>query len=241
MSEPAHAPDNRAYYDAFAERYDRDRDHGYHKLIDDQAAAIVRRYCVDKDVLEVGCGTGLVLKRVVPHARSARGVDLSPGMLARARERGLEVQEGSATALPFADASFDLSYSFKVLAHIPDWDACMREMVRVTRPGGLLIFDIYNRNSLRWLIKRLWGPRSTSTAFDEAAISTRFWTPQQAAAHLPGGTRLRDRYGIRILTPHPIVCRLPLVGALHDRLEWALMDSPLAALAGFYVLVLERV
>jgi len=237
----AEPTDNRSYYDAFAERYDQGRDHGYHKLIDDQAAAIVRRYSADRDVLEVGCGTGLILQRVAPHARSARGVDLSPGMLGRARDRGLDVDEGSATALPFADASFDLAYSFKVLAHIPDWDACMREMVRVTRPGGLLVFDIYNRNSLRYLIKRLWGPRSTSTAYDEAAISTRFWTPDEAAAHLPDGTRLRDRHGIRILTPHPVVCRLPLVGAVHNRLEWALMDTPLAALAGFYVLVLERV
>ena len=236
----AEPTDNRSYYDAFAERYDQGRDHGYHKLIDDQAAAIVRRYSDDRDVLEVGCGTGLILQRVAPHTRSARGVDLSPGMLEGARARGLDVMEGSATALPFADASFDLAYSFKVLAHIPDWDACMREMVRVTRPGGLLIFDIYNRNSLRYLIKRLWGPRSTSTSFDEGAITTRFWSPDEAAAHLPEGTRLRDRYGIRILTPHPIVCRLPLVGAIHNRIEWALMDSPLAALAGFYVLVLER-
>jgi ubiquinone/menaquinone biosynthesis C-methylase UbiE len=224
MPEQAESTDNRAYYDAFAERYDRDRDHGYHKLIDDQAAAIVRRYSADKDVLEVGCGTGLVLQRVAPHARTAVG----------------DVKEGSATALPFADASFDLSYSFKVLAHIPDWDACMREMVRVTRPGGLLIFDIYNRNSLRYLIKRLTGPRSTSKEFAEDAISTRFWTPAEAAARLPAGTRIIDRFGIRVTTPHPIFARLPIVGHLHNRLEWALMDTPLAALAGFYVLVLER-
>lgn len=240
MSEHAESTDNRAYYDAFAERYDRDRDHGYHKLIDDQAAAIVRRYSADKDVLEVGCGTGLVLQRVAPHCRSAKGVDLSPGMLARARDRGLDVQEGSATALPFADASFDLSYSFKVLAHIPDWDACMREMVRVTRPGGYLVFDIYNRNSLRYLIKRLFGPRSTSKAFQEDAISTRFWSPAEAATHLPEHTRVVDRFGIRVTTPHPIFARLPVVGALHNRLEWALMDTPLASFAGFYVLVLER-
>ena len=80
-------------------------------------------------------------------------------MLRAAQERGLEVREGSATELPFADESFDVSYSFKVLAHIPDWDRCLAEMVRVTRPGGRIIVDVYNRNSLRWLIKRLWGPR----------------------------------------------------------------------------------
>ena len=62
----------------------------------------------------------------------------------------------------------------------------------------------------------------------------------EAAAQLPEHTRIVDRFGIRVTTLHPIVARLPVVGALHNRLEWALMDTPLAALAGFYVLVLER-
>lgn len=235
------ASDNRTYYDAFSERYDHGRDRGYHKLIDDQAAAIVGRYAAGKQVLEVGCGTGLILQRVAATAASAKGVDLSPGMLRAARDRGLDVVEGSATALPFADASFDVSYSFKVLAHIPDWDACMRELVRVTRPGGHIIIDVYNRNSLRFLIKRLWGPRKTSSEFDEHAIGTRFWSPSEAMKHLPEKTRVVSTSGIRITTPHPVVCRIPVVGTIHEKLEWALMDSRLAGLAGFYVFVLERV
>jgi ubiquinone/menaquinone biosynthesis C-methylase UbiE len=240
MAPQADGPDNRAYYDAFAQGYDRGRDRGYHKLIDDQAAGIVRRHAEGKEVLEVGCGTGLILERVARFARSAHGVDLSPGMLARARERGLDVREGSATALPFADASVDVAYSFKVLAHVPAWETALAELVRVTRPGGRIIFDTYNRNSLRWLIKRLWGPRRTSAAFDEAAISTRFMTPAEAERHLPRGTRVIERAGIRITTPHPIVARLPGLAAIHERVEWALMSSPLAAFAGFYVLVAER-
>lgn len=232
--------DNRAYYDAFSTRYDRGRDRGYHKLIDDQAAAIVGRYAAGKDALEVGCGTGLILQRVQEAARTAVGVDLSPGMLSAARARGLDAREGSATDLPLPDASFDVCYSFKVLAHIPDWDACLREMVRVTRPGGRIIVDVYNRRSLRYLIKKLWGARPTSEAFDEHAISTRFWTPSEAAARLPAETRVVATAGIRITTLHPVVCRLPVVGALHERIEWALMDSPLAGLAGFFVFVLER-
>lgn len=240
VSAQANTPDNRAYYDAFAAGYDRDRDRGYHKLIDDQAAALVRPYAAGKEVLEVGCGTGLILQRVADVARRAQGVDLSPGMLARARERGLDVIEGSATALPFPDASFDVAYSFKVLAHIPDWDACMRELSRVVRPGGTIVFDIYNSRSLRALIKRVWGPRATSTSFQEDAISTRFWTPEEASRRLPPDTRIVRRAGIRITTPHPIVCRLPVLGAVHERVEWALMESPLAGFAGFYVFVLER-
>jgi SAM-dependent methyltransferase len=240
MAAQADGTENRAYYDAFAEGYDRGRDRGYHKLIDDQAAAIVGKYAAGREALEVGCGTGLILERVARDARRACGVDLSPGMLARARARGLEVAEGSATALPFADASFDVTYSFKVLAHVPAWEQSLAEMRRVTRPGGHMIFDIYNRRSLRYLIKRLWGPRATSQAFDESAISTRFLTPQEAERVLPEGTRVVERAGIRITTPHPIVCRLPVIGRAHEGVEWALMRSPLAALAGFYVFVVER-
>ena len=47
-----------------------------------------------KDVLEVGCGTGLILKEVAREARRAMGVDLSGGMLRRSRERGLRVAQG---------------------------------------------------------------------------------------------------------------------------------------------------
>ncbi|MCA9657399.1 MAG: class I SAM-dependent methyltransferase [Myxococcales bacterium] len=232
--------DNRSYYDAFARGYDDGRDVGYHKLIDDQAAAIVGRYAAGKEALEVGCGTGLILERVAAGARRVKGIDLSPGMLAQAKGRGLDVEVADATELPFADDSFDVAYSFKVLAHIPQWQRCVAEMVRVVRPGGHVIFDVYNRNSLRFLIKRLWGPRKTSESYDEGAISTNFMTPAEAKARLPAGTRLVDEVGIRIAIPHPAVCRLPVVGGLVSRFEWATMDSRLARVAGFYVLVLEK-
>jgi ubiquinone/menaquinone biosynthesis C-methylase UbiE len=231
---------NRSYYDAFAERYDRGRDEGYHKLIDDQAAELVRRVGEGRDVLEVGCGTGLVLQRVAQFARSAKGIDLSPGMLEHARRRGLDVTEGSATALPFPDASFDVAYSFKVLAHIPDLPACLREMMRVVRPGGHLVFDAYNRASMRYLIKRWWGPRSTSSEFDEAAITTRFSTDEEIAAAIPSPGRIVDVAGIRVLTPHPAALRVPVVGGLLAAAEWRLMDSPLRRFAGFSVYTVEK-
>jgi ubiquinone/menaquinone biosynthesis C-methylase UbiE len=211
---------NRSYYDAFAERYDRGRDEGYHKLIDDQAAELVRRVGEGRDVLEVGCGTGLVLQRVAQFARSAKGIDLSPGMLEH--------------------ESFDVAYSFKVLAHIPDLPACLREMMRVVRPGGHLVFDAYNRASMRYLIKRWWGPRSTSHEFDEAAITTRFSTDAEIAAAIPPPGRIVDTAGIRVLTPHPAALRVPVVGGLLRAAEWRLMDSPLRRFAGFTVYTVEK-
>src|SRR6185436_12414033 len=100
-----HLSDTRAYYDAFSTQYEAHRGGrdpgGYHDLLDELEAAFVERYGRQRDVLEVGCGTGLLLERFRRFARSTKGIDLSPGMLARARERGLDVAEGSATALPF--------------------------------------------------------------------------------------------------------------------------------------------
>lgn len=234
------APDNRAYYDEFARHYDDRRARGYHKLIDDQAAAIVRRVGAGKDVLEVGCGTGLILERIARFASRAEGVDVSPGMAEHARRRGLDVSVADATKLPHPDASFDVACSFKVLAHVRHFDEALREMLRVVRPGGHLIFDVYNRRSLRYAAKRLFGPKPTSQRFAEDAILTRFVTTAEIECTLPPGTRLVSRSGIRIATPHAAFLRAPLLGPAWNRLEWLLMDTPLAAFGGFVVYTLEK-
>lgn len=231
---------NRSYYDAFSAGYDVGRDAGYHRLIDEQATELVRRVGEGRDVLEVGCGTGLILQRVAGFARSARGIDLSPGMLERARERGLDVVEGSATELPFDDASFDVAYSFKVLAHVPALEQALAEMARVVRPGGHIVFDTYNRHSLRYMVKRLFGPRSTSSSFDEGAIPTRFQTADETLACIPEGTRAVGRAGIRIAIPWAGVLRLPAVGRVVEGIEWRLMDSPLSRWGGFVVHTLRK-
>ncbi len=232
--------DNRDYYDAFSQQYDVGRDRGYHQLIDEQAAALVKRYGTGKDVVEVGCGTGLILARVAEFAARSRGIDVSPGMLERARSRGLEVMEASASKLPFDDESLDLAYSFKVLAHVPEFDASLKEMLRVVRPGGHVIFDVYNRHSLRYLIKRVFGPRTTSTSYDESAITTRFLSPREAETRIPPEARVVASAGIRIVTPHPAFLRIPGLARVTRTLEWNLMHTSLSRFAGFLVYVLEK-
>ena len=150
--------ETRAYYDEFSHGYERHRlpndPRGYHALIDDLEVRLVERYGRDRDVLECGSGTGLLLSRFAQFARSAKGIDLSPGMLAHAKERGLDVREGSVTSLPFEDASFDVTCSFKVLAHVPNIALALSEMARVTRPGGVVLAEFYNPLSFRGLLKR---------------------------------------------------------------------------------------
>src|SRR5262245_61298450 len=96
-----------SYYDRFAATYERERHHGYHRLIDELELELVRRYGSGRDVFEAGCGTGLLLRETASIARSASGLDLSRGMLETARHRGLRVMQGSLTHVPLPSASVD--------------------------------------------------------------------------------------------------------------------------------------
>ena len=235
---------NRRYYDAFSENYEAHRGEkdpgGYHELLDELETEFVRRYADGRDVLEVGCGTGLVLRRIQGFARSAKGVDLSPGMLAKARERGLDVIEGSATALPFEDKSFDVTCSFKVLAHIPDIQRALSEMVRVTRPGGTVLAEFYNPYSFRALAKRLGPAGKIGAAHDESHVYTRFDSPFDLDGLLPAGVKIIDARGVRIATPTARVMRVPVLRDVFRNAERLLCDSPLRVFGGFYVAAIRR-
>lgn len=235
-----HLDKTRRYYDDFSGDYDRPRDRGYHALIDDLSVDIVAPYARGRRVLEVGCGTGLILERVAEIADEAVGVDLSPGMLARARERGLDVVEGSATALPFEDASFDTVYSFKVLAHVEPIEAALREAARVVRPGGHVVLDVYNRWSLRYLARRVAGARSIGRAHREDDIVTRWDSPPEAIARLPETLTVEAVAGVRVVTPAARVHAVPILRSAFAFAERASVHSPLRWLGGFLVLVLRR-
>jgi ubiquinone/menaquinone biosynthesis C-methylase UbiE len=236
--------ETRAYYDDFAHRYEDERrpnaPYGYHALIDDLEVELVARYGTGKDVLEAGCGTGLLLSRFSTFARHAEGFDLSPGMLAKATARGLTVKEGSVTAIPYEDASFDVVCSFKVLSHVPDIRLALAEMARVTRPGGHVLAEFYNPFSLRGLAKRFGPAGAISHQRDESHVYTRFDSPAEVRRLVPHGCSLETARGVRIVTPFAGAIRAPIVGRVLRRAEHALADGPLAALAGFYVAVLRK-
>jgi ubiquinone/menaquinone biosynthesis C-methylase UbiE len=209
-------------------------------MIDDLELALALPLAKDKRALEVGCGTGLLLERVARVASLARGIDLSPGMLEKARERGLDVRESSATELPFDDQSFDLTYSFKVLAHVPDIAKALREMARVTAPGGTILAEFYNPYSLRYLAKRLGPAGRISEQTTEAAVYTRYDSPEAIRGMIPSGCELVAFHGVRTLTPTAAVFRVPALGSLFRRAEFAVQSTALARVAGFLVAEIRR-
>jgi len=106
-------------------------------------------------VLEVGCGAGTDLVRFARHGAIATGVDLAPASIALAarnfaiERRRAELLVADGQALPFHDASFDLVYAHGVVQYTSDDRALVRECRRVLKPGGVAVFQVYNRIS--WL------------------------------------------------------------------------------------------
>jgi ubiquinone/menaquinone biosynthesis C-methylase UbiE len=96
-------------------------------------------------VLDLGCGTGDHTREVaalVAPGGHAVGVDFSTSMINEAVRRQAAssapatFQQGDAQQLPFDSGTFDACRTERMLCHVPDCDAALREMVRVVRPGG---------------------------------------------------------------------------------------------------------
>lgn len=230
----------KTYYDDFSKWYEKERHHGYHAMLDSLELDVLKAYATGKDVLEVGCGTGLIMEGVRPYCRSLVGVDLSQGMLFATQRRDLQTAQASATALPFADESFDVAYSFKVLAHVEEIESAMDEMSRVTRPGGYILAEFYNRHSLRYAAKRLSKPGKISHHRTEADVFTRWDTARDIEGYLPPELSVERWRGLRVLTPAAAVFKLPSADKVLPKLEHAASRSFLTHWGGFLIAVCRK-
>ncbi|MGA9290713.1 MAG: methyltransferase domain-containing protein [Anaerobacillus sp.] len=101
----------------------------------------------EKSVLDVGCGTGRLLLRGVEEASMLSGVDLSPEMIKASKQNFFflnrsnksHFSEGDACALSYEDHTFDLSLSTCVMFLLPQPEAGMKEMIRVTKANGRIV------------------------------------------------------------------------------------------------------
>ncbi len=116
-------------------------------------------------VLDCGVGTGALssaLARVLPTRSQLDAVDISPHMLERARQSlcdknlDLTLRRGDIRALPYGNGVFDFVMTAHVLEHLVDPNAALMEMVRVLKPGGLLVACITRRSALGMLVHLMW-------------------------------------------------------------------------------------
>lgn len=175
------APDEvRRHYDEWSPDYDATlRAWGY------DAPAQVAHLLLDRagrgaDVLDAGCGTGLVGAelRAAGHTGKLLGADLSERSLAVARDRmvydeihAVDLHE----PLPFGSGRFDAVACVGVLTYVPDTEAVWREFARVARPGGWIVCtqrsDVWTQRACDGVAERLerdgtWTIRLLTTPLD---------------------------------------------------------------------------
>jgi ubiquinone/menaquinone biosynthesis C-methylase UbiE len=126
-------------------------------------------------LLDCGCGTGTNMGLLAPHGRSV-GFDLSDGGLAIAKTAGRAVAKGDVTSMPIASDSCDVVASFDVLQCVADDRAALREIARVTKPGGVVVLTLAALEVLSgdhaevWQEQRRYSPSLARERVEQAGL-----------------------------------------------------------------------
>lgn len=121
------------------------------------------------DVLDLGCGDGVLASTLAHHGARVTGLDADPRMLAAARRRAkaesveLNLVQGRGEAPPFPDGSFDCVVAVTVLCFVREADRFIAELARLLRPGGRVVIGELGRWSLWAAIRRVRGRLGNST------------------------------------------------------------------------------
>lgn len=136
-----------------------------------------------REVLDVGCGPGAQAMLWAADGAAVSALDINGPLIEvakrRAQERGLSIdfRLGSATALPWPDASFDACMVPELLEHVAEWQAVLDEVSRVVRPGGLLYLSTTNalcpRQEEFTLPAYSWYPGWLKRRYERLAVTTR--------------------------------------------------------------------
>ena len=133
------------YYDDWAKEYDGDIRNWAYRAPEEAAAQLAPHLPNDPQILDAGCGTGLVAEALLERCGcSITGIDISQASLELAEQRGiyrdLQRCDLQQPPLPFTDDSFDAAVSIGVMTYIADPSTLLADLCRLVRSGGHILF-----------------------------------------------------------------------------------------------------
>jgi ubiquinone/menaquinone biosynthesis C-methylase UbiE len=196
-----------------------------------------------KDVLEIGCGTGVHAQLLAEADVRLTAIDLTPTAVELTRRRlyhgGLtaDVREADGEALPFPDASFDFVWAWGVVHHTESTDRLLGEVARVLRGGGGIGLMVYHRRSITfWLNYMLYrgvlqggllheSPDELANRWSDGVIARHYTRREFTTALSPWfedvRTQVMGQLGEAI--PLPANLRRPVARAVPTMLQQALL------------------
>lgn len=135
------------------------------------------------EIADVGCGAGTQCLLWSELGHRAHGLDVNEPLVVLGRERAaksghdIDLRVGSAVELPWPDESMDVCLILELIEHVADWMSCLRECIRILRPGGALFLATTNRLCPRQEEFNLpfysWYPTRLKRHFEKLALTTR--------------------------------------------------------------------
>jgi SAM-dependent methyltransferase len=213
------------------------------RLLDSLAGDVILHHVPGCRVLDLGYGSPEVATWVQQHTVNRVSI---------VEKGALETAAGPLSLHELEDDSFDLVYSLRTFPHLgEDADSSERlaremlaEAARVTIPGGTILVEIANPQSLRGLLE---GIRHPITVVSERRIVVqsefrliRYDTLRKFRSFVPKTLEVVNVHGLAVLVPHATTLEIPIVGRILSRLEWVARDSAILRHFGAHLLVVLR-
>jgi 2-polyprenyl-6-hydroxyphenyl methylase/3-demethylubiquinone-9 3-methyltransferase len=135
------------------------------------------------DVADIGCGAGTPCLLWADLGHRAHGLDVNGPLVDLGRQRAakagyaIDFRVGSAVQLPWPSESMDICLVLELLEHVAEWKACLKEAIRILRPGGALFLSTTNHLCPRQEEFNLpfysWYPTRLKHHFEKLAVTTR--------------------------------------------------------------------